>query len=253
MHTNANKMPDVMFSWHSSDRRCSMPTEFAPGPSGHPRRRRAGPHWFVALALVIALAGCFPKPPSEASAKVYLTFDDGPSVYTPQILSTLDAKGARATFFVVGEHATQYPSYVQQENANGHVIGDHTWDHPDLTTLPPDQIRWELESAADEIENLTGKRPTLWRAPYSHSNATVNEIASSLGLSGVGADVNSRDYLLPGTDAIVSAVVDNVHDGSIVLLHDGSPDGSGDRSQTVEALPTIIDTLRARGYEIATL
>jgi peptidoglycan/xylan/chitin deacetylase (PgdA/CDA1 family) len=142
---------------------------------------------------------------------------------------------------------------VQQESTNGMVVGDHTWDHPDLTTLPPEQVRWELESTADEIETLTGKRPTLWRAPYSLWNATVNEIALSLGLTRVGADVNSRDYSRPGTDAIISAVLDNVHDGSIVQLHDGSPDGSEDRSQTVAALPTIIDELRARGYEFGTL
>jgi len=203
----------------------------------------------------VVAAACAPLPPAPQSAapKVYLTFDDGPSVYTPQILSVLRSKGVGATFFVVGEHATQFPSYVQQESTEGMVVGDHTWDHPDLTTLSPEQVRSELESAADEIESLTGERPTLWRAPYSLTNATVNEVASSLGLTRVGADVNSRDYLEPGTDAIVSAVLDNVHDGSIVQLHDGSPDDSEDRSQTAAALPTIIDELRARGYELDTV
>ena len=205
--------------------------------------------------MVAAACAPLPPPPAPQSSapKVFLTFDDGPSVYTAQILSVLTSKGVRATFFVVGEHATQYPSYVQQESTNRMVVGDHTWDHPDLTTLPPEQVRWELESTADEIENLTGTRPTLWRAPYSLTNATVNDIASSLGLTRTGADVNSRDYSEPGTDAIISAVLDNVHNGSIVQLHDGSPDDSEDRSQTAAALPTIIDELRARGYEIGTL
>jgi peptidoglycan/xylan/chitin deacetylase (PgdA/CDA1 family) len=207
------------------------------------------------VTVVVVAAACAPLPPAPQSTapKVYLTFDDGPSIYTPQILSVLQSKGVRATFFVVGEHATQFPNYVQQESAKGMVVGDHTWDHPDLTTLPPEQVRWELESTADEIQNLTGTRPTLWRAPYSLWNATVNEVASSLGLTRVGADVNSRDYLEPGTDAIISAVLDNVHDGSIVQLHDGSPDDSEDRSQTAAALPTIIDELRARGYELSTV
>jgi peptidoglycan/xylan/chitin deacetylase (PgdA/CDA1 family) len=178
-----------------------------------------------------------------------MTFDDGPSVYTSQILSELRAKGVPATFFVVGQNAQQDPSSVQQEHADGHEIGDHTWDHPDLTTLPPDQVRWELQSTADEIANLTGTRPTLWRPPGGHFNDTVTQIASSLGLSMRLWNVDPRDWTRPGTDVIVSNVVDNVRPDAIILLHDGG----GDRSQTVAALPTIIDTLRARGYEFGRL
>jgi peptidoglycan/xylan/chitin deacetylase (PgdA/CDA1 family) len=184
---------------------------------------------------------------------VYLTFDDGPSVYTPQILSELQAKGVPATFFVVGQNAAQHPSFVQQEHADGEGIGDHTWDHPDLTTLPPDQVRSELQSTADEIASLTGARPALWRPPYGAFNDIVTAIASSLGLSMRLWDVDPADFTTPGTDVIVSRVVDNVSPGAIIILHDGSPDGSEDRSQTVAALPTIIDTLRARGYSFGSL
>jgi len=165
----------------------------------------------------------------------------------------LAAKGAPATFFVVGEHAAQFPSLVQQEHADGHGIGDHTWSHPDLTTLPPALIREELESTAVEIASLTGTRPTLWRPPFGSFNGTVTAIASSLGLSLRLWDVNPSDFTMPGTDVIVSRVVDNVSDGAIILLHDSSPDGSEDRSQTVAALPVIIDTLRARGFDFGTL
>jgi peptidoglycan/xylan/chitin deacetylase (PgdA/CDA1 family) len=223
------------------------------------RFRRVRSPWIVATALAVVLIACTPTklppppPPPCPGCTVYLTFDDGPSVYTPQILSALESKGALATFFVLGEHAVQFPSSVQRASADGNGIGDHTWDHPDLTTLPADQIRQELESTAVEIANLTGARPTLWRPPFGSFNGLVTSIASSLGLSMRLWDIDPADFTMPGTDVIVSRVVDNVTDGAIVLLHDGSPDGSGDRSQTVAALPTIIDTLRARGFQFGTL
>jgi len=222
--------------------------------------RRVRSPWILATALagVVVASACVPPPPSPTAAscpgcKVYLTFDDGPSVYTPQILSELEAKGVPATFFVLGERAVQFPSYVQQEHADGDGIGDHTWDHPDLTTLPPDQVRSELQSTADEIASLTGAPPTLWRPPFGAFNDTVTQIASSLGLSMRLWDVNTDDWMMPGTDVIVSNVVNNVSNGSIVLMHDGSQENTFDRSQTVAALPTIIDTLRAAGYSFGSL
>lgn len=202
----------------------------------------------AAVAVVLVASACVPLPP-PSGPKVYLTFDDGPSVYTSQVLSELRARGVPATFFVVGQNAHQRPSSVQQEHADGHGIGDHTWDHADLTTLPPDQVRWELQSTADEIANLTGMSPTLWRPPYGAFNDTVTQIASSIGLSMRLWDVDPRDWSRPGTDVIVSNVVDNAHPDAIIILHDGG----GDRSQTVAALPKIIDTLRARGYDFGRL
>jgi peptidoglycan/xylan/chitin deacetylase (PgdA/CDA1 family) len=221
------------------------------------RVRRVRSPWVIAAALVVVLvaAACVPPPPPPPppGSKIYLTFDDGPSVYTPQILSELKAEGVPATFFVIGANAAQFPGYLQQEHADGEGIGDHTWDHPDLTTLPQDQVRSELQSTADEITNLTGTRPTLWRPPYGAFNDSVTQIASSLGLSMRLWDVDSQDWTMPGTATIVGNVVNNVRPDAIVLLHDGSPDGTGDRSQTVAALPTIIDTLRAQGYTFGAL
>jgi peptidoglycan/xylan/chitin deacetylase (PgdA/CDA1 family) len=165
----------------------------------------------VATALAVVLAACAPPkeppppPPPCPGCTVYLTFDDGPGVYTPQILSELAAKGVPATFFVVGEHAAQFPSLVQQEHAGGHGIGDHGWSHAALTELPPALIRQELESTAMEIESLTGTRPTLWRPPFGAFNDTVTAIASSLGLSMRLWDVNPSDSTCPAP-ARLSAV-----------------------------------------------
>jgi peptidoglycan/xylan/chitin deacetylase (PgdA/CDA1 family) len=109
--------------------------------------------WFLAAALAVVLiaAACAPPPPPPPpspttvppGSKVYLTFDDGPSIYTPQVLSVLQSKGVPATFFVVGKNAAQHPSTLQQEHAAGEGTGKHTWDHQDLTTLSADQVRTE--------------------------------------------------------------------------------------------------------------
>ncbi len=186
-------------------------------------------------------------------SKVYLTFDDGPSVYTPQILSELNAEGVSATFFVLGQNAVLHPSTVQQESADGHGIGNHTWDHPDLTTLLPEQVQTELQSTSDEIATLTGAPPTLWRPPFGASNFIVTQIASSLGLSMRLWDVNPSDFDRPGVDSIVNQVVSNVSPGAIVLLHDGSPGDDEDRSQTAAAVPIIIDRLQSLGYSFGAL
>jgi len=165
----------------------------------------------------------------------------------------LQAKGVPATFFVVGQNAVRHPGLVQQERAAGAGIGNHTWDHQDLTTLSADQVRAELQLTSDVIANQTSTRPTLWRPPYGTFNDAVTQIASSLGLSMRLWDVNPEDYTVPGTDTIVSRVVNTVSPGAIILLHDGSPGDNEDRSQTVAALPVIIDTLRSVGYSFGAL
>lgn len=184
---------------------------------------------------------------------MYLTFDDGPSAYTSQILSVLQSKGVPATFFVVGKNAAARPSLVQQEHGAGQGIGNHTWDHPDLTTLSSDQVRTELQSTSDEIANLTGTAPVLWRPPFGAVNDNVTQIASSLGLSMRLWDVDSSDWTMPGVNAIVSNVVSTVKPNAIILFHDGSPGDDEDRSQTVAALPTVIDSLRSVGYSFGSL
>jgi peptidoglycan-N-acetylglucosamine deacetylase len=218
--------------------------------------------WAVAAALTVAVvaAACAPpKPPPPPpptvppGSTVYLTFDDGPSVYTPQILSELNAEGVPATFFVLGQNAVQHPGTVEQAHADGHAIGNHSWSHPDLTTLLPQQVQTELQSTSDEIANLTGAPPILWRPPFGAFNSIVTQVASSLGLSMRLWDVNPSDFDRPGVDSIVSQVVNTVSPGAIVLLHDGSPGDNEDRSQTAAAVPIIIDTLQSLGYSFGAL
>jgi peptidoglycan/xylan/chitin deacetylase (PgdA/CDA1 family) len=180
---------------------------------------------------------------------VALTFDDGPSVYTPGILDILRKQDVPATFFVIGEHVAQYPRYVRAERAQGDLVGDHTYTHPDLEQLSPDQIRAQLSQTEQAIRSASGYSPRWFRPPYGDVDSEIVAIAASLGLRTVLWSVDPQDWALPGSQAIVDRVLTAAKPGSVILMHDGG----GDRSETVAALPAIIDVLRSRGYTFNTL
>ncbi|HEY7414225.1 MAG TPA: polysaccharide deacetylase family protein [Ktedonobacteraceae bacterium] len=182
--------------------------------------------------------------------EVALTFDDGPSPYTPQVLAVLQQYNVKATFFLWGQHVQQYPGYVQQELAAGNALGNHTWSHPDLTTLSASAITTELTETQCVIKQTAGYTPTLFRPPYGSYNANVLAVAGQGGLpSTIIWSHAPRDWEMPGASVIASRVLSNTLDGSIILLHDGG----GDRSQTVAALPPIIQGLQARGLRLVTV
>jgi cellulose synthase/poly-beta-1,6-N-acetylglucosamine synthase-like glycosyltransferase/spore germination protein YaaH/peptidoglycan/xylan/chitin deacetylase (PgdA/CDA1 family) len=188
--------------------------------------------------------------------KVLLTFDDGPDPqWTPQILDVLKAHGAQAVFFLIGENAQARPDLVRREFAEGHVIGNHTFTHPDLSRVSP--LRFEVELNVNErlLEWVTGRQPRLFRPPY-HSDEALDEIpqaqviarASALGYFTLGQDIDPEDFADRDAREIAQRVLDKARSGSVVLLHDGG----GDRSATLAALPLIIDGLAARGLQLAT-
>lgn len=182
--------------------------------------------------------------------EIALTFDDGPNPpYTGQILALLQQYHVKATFFVIGSQAAAYPSLVELEYQQGNVVGNHTWTHPNLTVLSPAAIRNELQSTSSEIEAITGKLPVVFRPPGGNFNNTVQSIAASLGLSTILWNVDPRDWSRPGTGVIIQRVLSAVHNGSIILMHDGG----GDRSQTVAAFSTILPTLEQRGFQFVTV
>jgi peptidoglycan/xylan/chitin deacetylase (PgdA/CDA1 family) len=169
---------------------------------------------------------------------VYLTFDDGPSQYTPAILNILRATHSTATFFELGFRQVEYPGAPAQVRAEGSTVGNHTYNHRDLTALTAGQIRWQLSH---------GPRGKCMRPPYGATNSAVRRIVAQQGLREVLWSIDTLDWSRPGTAKIVKAATGpTVRAGSTVLLHDGG----GDRSQTVAALPKIIRTLQQRGYVI---
>lgn len=182
--------------------------------------------------------------------EVALTFDDGPSIYTPQILAILQRYNAKATFFPIGQSITEFPSYLQQDLTGGNTVGNHTFTHPHLTTLSYPAIYKELSDTQNAVQNATGTRPTLFRPPFGEYNADVLTAANQLGLTVVTWSADSSDWNNPQPSAaqIASNVLGAAGNGAIFLLHEG-----GNRANTVAALPAIIEGLQARGLRLVTL
>ena len=185
---------------------------------------------------------------------VALTFDDGPNPkWTPRVLEILKQKGCLATFFMIGKNAEDYPDLVRRVVAEGHEIGNHTYYHTNVAACPDWQTRTELNATQRLLEDLTGRSTTLFRPPYNADSRpndlqelTALDIAQKLDYLSVLEDIDPEDWARPGADVIFERVKTLRRQGSLILLHDAG----GDRAQTVEALPRIIDYLRARGDTI---
>ena len=186
-----------------------------------------------------------------------ITFDDGPSQYTPRVLDILKQKQVPATFFVIGVNAEDYPSTIQREYAEGHTIGNHTYSHPNIAGESEKMTEFELNTTQRLIEHDIGHSTRLFRPPYNADShpQTPNEIvpidrAQKMGYITVAETIDPRDWET-GTTAgkILSDVLEQKDEGHLILLHDGG----GDRSPTIEALPQIVDTLRAQGYRFVSI
>ncbi|GAA3040998.1 polysaccharide deacetylase family protein [Kitasatospora albolonga] len=181
---------------------------------------------------------------------VALTFDDGPHPeHTPRVLELLGGYGIRAAFFCIGLHALAHPELVRRIVAEGHVLGNHTWSHAYLPDLGPAGLRHQLGSTGEALAEASGAGlPTLMRPPYGGRSPELMERVAELGLTTVLWDVETNDWARPGAEVIADRVLRQVRPGSVVLMHDGG----GDRSQTVAALPLVVDGLRRRGYRFVT-
>ena len=193
---------------------------------------------------------------------VALTFDDGPDArWTPKILDILKAKKASATFFVIGQNMERYPGLVQREVREGQMVGSHTWTHPNIAEVPPEEARIELSATQRLFETLTTRSMRLFRPPFfgDAEPSTPREVgplllAQEQGYLTAGLRIDPDDWQKPDAKLIVSRTLERLadtgpHQGQVVLLHDSG----GDRSRTVEALPTLIDQLRAHGYTLVTV
>jgi len=184
--------------------------------------------------------------------EIALTFDDGPWYDTPQFLDILERYHVPATFFEIGEQISTYGEGGALERrmlADGDMIGDHTWSHPDVSGAGS-FARDQIESAAAAIRTAThGFTPCLFRAPYGAVSSALISEARSLGFTTIQWDVDTVDWSRPGTATIERRAIGGAHPGAIILQHDGG----GDRSETLAALPDIISTLRGRGYVFVTV
>ncbi len=183
-----------------------------------------------------------PSTSAAVAPVMYLTFDDGPNpIYTPQVLDVLEKYGAKATFFVLGSRAAAYPNLLQRIVAEGHTVGNHTWNHEALGELS----REEFDETVSRTQiQLGGWATNCLRPPYASMNAFTRPWAAEHGLEVVTWDFSPQDWIPQSPQEVAQKVVSHARDGVNILMHDGG----GDRSWTVLGLDIALAELSGRGY-----
>lgn len=208
-------------------------------------------HIYPGQVLNVPYSGMIHMGPSQKKV-IALTFDDGPEdLYTPQILDILQEKNVKATFFVLGQQVKAFPGMLKRIQAEGHAIGNHTWDHPDVTTLTEEQLIQTVQSTGEEIEKVLGYQTNLFRPPYGSINDQQIHALNRLGYRSIAWTIDTLDWDRTPADEILYKVEVGKVPGGIVLMHNFKNPGKLDGA--VEALPQMIDSLRAQGYEFVTV
>jgi peptidoglycan/xylan/chitin deacetylase (PgdA/CDA1 family) len=178
---------------------------------------------------------------------IALTFDDGPhQVYTRKLLDVLNNLHVHATFFLVGKQVVKYPQLIQLEVLDGDEVGNHTYDHVNLTKIPSSRVGYELDACDLAIERAIGAPVTFLRPPGGDFNpAVINEVARRYYVTALWT-CDPGDYAKPGSDFLLQRSIDKLQNGSIVLLHDGMP-------ETMAILPALVTEARRRGFRFVTM
>ena len=174
---------------------------------------------------------------------IALTYDDGPSAYTPMIVKELKKVGGRATFFVVGNRVNSYKKQMKEAFKAGCEIGNHSWNHANLNTLSAAGIRSQISKTNTAVKKVTGVKPAVMRPPYGANNSRVK---STVGMPLITWNVDTLDWKTRSTSATVSHVKNHHGDGSIILMHDI-------HRPTAMAAKTIIPWLAKKGYQLVTV
>lgn len=193
--------------------------------------------------LVVSLPICIAPATQAASKLVAITFDDGPSGYTPTLLDGLKARGAKATFFMVGDRVNTYAATVRRMLTEGHQIANHTVTHPDLSGLTYASVQRELDTCESRLRAIGGQQVYAIRPPYGSYNSNVRRAANGPIILW---SVDTLDWQSRNATAVYNKIINNTRDGSIVLLHDLY-------STSVQGALRAIDTLKAQGYEFVTV
>jgi len=187
---------------------------------------------------------------AETEEKIIaLTFDDGPdNLHTPAILDVLQKHGVQATFFLLGPRVEKYPEMVKRIDDEGHVIGNHTYWHPELTKTGVANMKWEINKTEQAIQQILHKRTNLFRAPYGALNDTLVRALPDMDYRAVGWSIDSEDWKGLTKEEIKQRVINHLHPGSIVLMH-----SAGDVQGTAEAVDELIPYLKDAGYHFVTV
>jgi peptidoglycan/xylan/chitin deacetylase (PgdA/CDA1 family) len=180
--------------------------------------------------------------------RIAVTFDDGPSAYTPSFLKMLKKLNMHATFFMIGQQVAGHGPLLKQMLADGHELANHSWNHANLGGGGP-SAGAQITNTNAAIERASGFKPCLFRPPGGSTGADLVARAHAAGDTTVLWSVDPDDWKTPGTPAIVSRVLEQTKPGAIILDHDGG----GNRSQTLAAVPQYIKVLKKRGYKFVTV
>lgn len=175
--------------------------------------------------------------------KVAISFDAAwGNEQTDTLLQILKEKNVTATFFLVGDWVDKYPDSVKKIASMGHDVENHSSTHPYMTKLSEEELRSEITNCNEKIKALTGKCPTLLRPPYGDYNNQVVKAIKAEGMYCIQWDIDSLDWKDPTPQQMIDKISSKLQSGSIILMHNGA-------KNTPEALPQIIDAVRAQGYE----
>ncbi|GAA4607602.1 hypothetical protein GCM10023195_29030 [Actinoallomurus liliacearum] len=177
---------------------------------------------------------------------IALTFDDGPGPYTAKLLNMLAARHVKVTFFLIGGNIRGREALVRRELAEGHVVGDHTWSHPSLSSLSDGAIRSQLTRTLGEIRRASGHGTVLMRPPYGATDRQVAAVARRMGMAQILWSVDTNDWLDRNSAIVTHRAVSWAHPGDIILMHDIHP-------TTVNAVPKILAGLSRRGFTFVTV
>lgn len=194
------------------------------------------------------------KKGNEDEKIIALTFDDGPDeVFTPQVLDILKKNDVKATFFLVGENLKQNKEIVKRQFEEGHEIGNHTYTHINVAKSGYDKVYEEITKTQEEIKEITGVEPKLFRPPYRAMSRHMCDIVKNKNMNIIlWSNLDPRDWSNPGVYSIVNTIESKVENGNIILLHDYN-NLRNSKSQTIQALESVIPYLKEQGYKFVTI
>ena len=199
----------------------------------------------IGIISLILLLVCFSYSGSvfrvnNSENLVFLTFDDGPSENTLEVLKILEEKNVSATFFLIGENIQMYPKIVDSIIEQNHTIGIHSMTHPVLVS----NVFSEIDGVSEILKDDYNYDSNLFRPPYGFSTPVVNLYVHMNNMKMIMYGVFPRDYK-SSSEVILKRIDRNVRRGSVIVLHDAP----GNRSSMIESLPSVIDIVRDKGYE----